>query len=98
MLRAPVLDAGGHVEGEPGVEVGRFVRPHTLPRYPLESIAHPEGGDSGFHLTPEELVAWKRSDPSCQGNLRPDRPLGQRAQQVRRRFQQPGYNPIGMAG
>ena len=68
------------------------------PIFLVESIAHPEGGDSGFHLTPEELVAWKRSDPSCQGNLRPDRPLGQRAQQVRRRFQQPGYNPIGMAG
>lgn len=28
--------------GEPGVEGGRLVRPHTLPRYPLESIAHPE--------------------------------------------------------
>ena len=68
------------------------------PIFLVESIAHPEGGDSGFHLTPEELVAWKKSDPSCQGNLRPDRPLGQRAQQVRRRYQQPGYNPIGMAG
>ena len=40
------------------------------PVFLVESINNPRGGDSGFGLSEDEIIEWKRSDPVCKSHLK----------------------------